>query len=182
MKIRVMCAVPFRSALDSTPPCIDGRGGQIYNNATPGFSIRDPSDFWVAVAVSFLLEYEQDEREVSHLEYIVGTASLDGTIIGVSQNDFVLNPFAPLRISTRQGRVATYENVPLDIKCSSAECGLIELLWALKVDTVNEPVKVLDRVFVRNWINHDQEGILSSKAYDQWLNDRIRARLRENRY
>ncbi len=82
MKIRVMCAVPYRGGLDGGPQCVDGRGGQIYHNATPGFFVKDLSDYWVAVAVSFLLEYGPEEREVSHLAYVVGSAKMRGTIVG----------------------------------------------------------------------------------------------------
>jgi hypothetical protein len=179
MKIRVMCAVPHRGVLDVGPQCVDGRGGQIYHNATPGFIVKNPSDFQVAVAVSFLLEYGPDEKEVSHLAYVVGSASMDGTIIGTTQNDFVLNPHAPTKVSSRSCRLATYENIPLEIRCSSNNDGLIELSWALKIDTFAEPVESCDSVHVRSWNSLDLAPPISSRAFDQWLIEQSSKRLKE---
>jgi hypothetical protein len=176
MKIRVMCAVPFRK-LASGPHCVDGSGGQIYHNATPAFFVKDPSNFSISVAVSFLLEYEPDEKEVSHLEYIIGSASMDGTLIGTYQNAFLLDPFAPEKVKSRSRHLATYENLPLNIiKCSSKECGLIELSWALKFDTMNEPVEALERVYVRSWDHPNTENFLSSTSYNQWQFKQVSAR------
>lgn len=181
MKIRVMCAVPYRGGLDGGPQCVDGRGGQIYHNATPGFFVKDPSDYRIAVAVSFLLEYGPEEREVSHLAYVVGSANMRGTIIGSTRNDFVLNPFSPQTVETQPRRLATYENVPLQVRCSSQECGLTELSWALKVDGFNEPIEAVDKVYVRSLNQPNPEKFLSSNDYDRWLIEQSSNRLQLNR-
>lgn len=64
-----------------------------------------------------------------------------GQVIGTTRNDFVLNPHAPLACKSTTQRLATYENIPLHIECSCDDFGLIELTFALKVDTYADPVE-----------------------------------------
>lgn len=174
MRITVMCAVPSRR-LDGGPTCVDGRGGQIYHQATPGFFVKSTLNFSVGVAVSFLLEYGPDDVEVEHLEYVVGTARMFGEVIGTTRNDFALNPYAPELCKSNTKRLATYENIPLSIECSCGDFGLIELSWALKVDTHPDPVEVGQNVYVRSWTHPDVEDeMISSEEYDAWLMKEIR--------
>ncbi len=167
MRITVMCAVPFKR-LDGGPTSVDRRGGQIYHHATPGFFVKSASCFSVGVAVSFLLEYGPEEVEVSHLEYVVGTARMFGEVIGITRNDFVLNPYAPQSFKSNTGQLATYENIPLSIACSCDDFGLIELYWALKVDTRTDPVDVSQTVYLRSFTHPDGEIAISSEEYDAW--------------
>ena len=89
--------------------------------------MKSASAFSIGVAVSFLLEYGPEDVEVTHLEYVIGTARMSGEVIGITRNDFVLNPFAPLSCKTSTKRLAAYENIPLSIECSCDDFGLIEL-------------------------------------------------------
>lgn len=179
MRITVMCAVPFKR-IDGGPTCTDGRGGQIYHQATPGFFVKSTSRFSVGVAVSFLLEYAPGDIEVSHLEYVIGTARMSGEIIGTTRNDFVLNPYSPQSFKSTTEHLATYENIPLSIECSSDDFGLIELSWALKVDTHTDPIEVSQAVFVRIWTHPDIEDALSSEEYDAWQRKTLRTAKRSN--
>ncbi len=65
----------------------------------------------------------------------------------------MLNPYSPQTVETQPRRLATYENVPLQVRCSGQEYGLTELSWALKVDGINEPIEALDKVYVGAWTN-----------------------------
>ena len=167
MRITVMCAVPCQK-MDYAPVCVDRRGGQIFHGATPGFYVKSSSEFSIGVAVSFLLEYEPEDVEVLHLEYVVGTAKMFGHVIGTTRNDFVLNPYAPLSCTTNRRRLATYENIPLYIECSCNDYGLIETSWALKVNTRSDPVEVSQTVNVRSFTLLGGEDAISSKEYDAW--------------
>ena len=180
MKTTIMCSVPFRR-MDAGPTCVDRRGGQIYHHATPGFYVKSPSAFSIAVAVSFLLEYEPEDVEVSHLEYVIGTARMSGKVIGTTRNDFVLNPFAPQSWKANTKRLATYENIPLSIECSCDDFGLIELSWALKIDTQTNPVEVCQTVYVRSFTLYDGVDAISSEEYDAWQIKENTRQLKENR-
>lgn len=173
MKITVMCAVPFKR-IDYAPECVDRRGGQIYHDALPGLYMKTPSSFAIGVALSFLLEYEPEDVEVSHLECVMGTAKMFGEVISKTQNDFVLNPCAPLGCKSTTQRLATYENIPLHIECSCDDFGLIELSWALKVDTYADPVEARQTVHVRSWTHPDVQDAISSEEYDAWQKDSLR--------
>ena len=54
MKATLMCAVPTKR-LDYGPSCRDGRGGQIYHHATPGFFVESSTQFSLCVAASKVL-------------------------------------------------------------------------------------------------------------------------------
>ncbi len=176
MKVTLMCAVPHLR-MDYGPSCTDGRGGQIYHNATPGFIVKNPSSFCFGVAASFLLEYERDERQVSHLAYVAVTARLNGEVIGNTRNDFVLNPFAPRPVGSLTSRRATYENIPLSVECSARDVGLIELSMALKVDTYADPIDVIQTVYVRSLTLPDGDDRISPEEFDRWLIQESSARL-----
>ena len=106
MEAKLMCAVPTRR-LDGGPSCIDGRGGQIYHHATPGFFLESSTQFSIGVAASVLLEYEPQDISVSHLAYVLVTAKMNGVSIGVTRNDIGLNPFPP-------EAVADFRDYPLN--------------------------------------------------------------------
>ncbi len=180
MKTTIMCSVPFRR-MDHGPTCVDGRGGQIFHHATPGFYVKSASAFSIGVAVSFLLEYGPEDVEVTHLEYVIGTARMSGDVIGITRNDFVLNPFAPLSCKTNTKRLATYENIPLSIECSCDDFGIIELSWALKIDTHTNPVEVSQTVYVRSLSLHDGVDAISYKEYGAWQIKENARQLEENR-
>ena len=174
MRITLMCAVPF-ARMDGGPRCADGRGGQIYHQATPCFFVESASRFSIGVAASFLLEYSAEDIEISHLDYVLVTARMSGKAIGSTQNDFLLNPYSPLSINSRDRRLATYENVPLSVACSSDEVGLIELSWALKVDMRPDPIEVSQTVWVRSVAQADVEYAISTEEFDAWQLNELKA-------
>ena len=106
---------------------------------------------------------------------------MSGKVIGTTRNDFVLNPFAPQSWKANTNRLATYENIPLSIECSCDDFGLIELSWALKIDTQTNPVEVCQTVYVRSFTLYDGVDAISSEEYDAWQIKENTRQLKENR-
>ena len=152
---------------------MDGRGGQIYHHATPGYFVESRVQFSIGVAASVLLEYEPQDFSVSHLAYVVVTAKMNGVSIGVSKNVIELTPFHPQAVQSDVGTFATYENIPLDVQCSATEYGLIEISLAFKLDVAIEPIPIKQCVYIRIFTLSEYVRI-SPEAYDAWYFEQYR--------
>jgi len=79
--------------------------------------------------------------------------------------------YRTLLFLTFVGRFATYENIPVEVFCSAANFGLIELSLALKLDVSIEPILVDQAIYVRCFSLPKDDEPISAEAYNKWYSE-----------